>query len=118
MPATPMPGSCPCLTGHTTAPGRALVCADAAYASRARELDVCLDGPVRPWGHPDFVLAAAILERVLTAAEAELIGRNRLEGIPLSRIARESGIRHSALCMRRKRAENKITAAIRAGQLP
>jgi len=97
--------------------GRSLVCTDAAYASRARELDDCLDSPVRPWGHPDFVLAAAVRARVLTAAEAELIGRNRLEGIPLSQIARESGIRHSALCMRRKRAENKITAAIQAGHL-
>ena len=60
-----------------------------------------------PWVHPDFVLAAAVRAGVLTAAKAGLIGRNRLEGIPLSRIARETGIKHSALCMRRKRAETR-----------
>ena len=38
-------------------------------------------------GHPDFVLAAAARLGIVTAAEAELIGRNRLEGIPLARIA-------------------------------
>ena len=52
---------------------------------------------------------------VLTADQAELIGRNRLEGVPLSQIAAEQDISHTALCNRRKRAEKAITDAIRHG---
>jgi hypothetical protein len=96
--------------------GQAHACADAAWAARTRELGAWLDGPVKPWGHPDFVLAAAVHAGVLTAGDAELIGRTRLEKVPLAQIARELGVRHSALCMRRSRAETKIAAAIRAGQ--
>jgi DNA-directed RNA polymerase specialized sigma24 family protein len=54
---------------------------------------------------------------VLSRAQAALIGRNRLEGVPLSQIAAETGISHSALCNRRKRAEETLAAAITAGQL-
>ncbi len=95
--------------------GQALACADAAWASRRRDQADLADGPGRPWGHPDFVLAAAVREGILTAADAELIGRSRLEGVPLSVIARELGIGHTAACNRRARAEKKIAAAIRAG---
>lgn len=38
--------------------------------------------PPPPWGHPDFVLARAVVEGAITAAEAELIGSTRLEGVP------------------------------------
>ncbi len=95
--------------------GQALACADAGYASRRRSLCAWRDGPDLPWGHPDFVLAAAVRAGILSAGQAELIGRNRLEGIPLAQIAAEQNISHSALCNRRKRAEKAITAAIRAG---
>ena len=61
--------------------GRALAFADAGYAARRRDLDDHSGIPERPWGHPDFVLAAAVRKRVLTRAQAELIGRNRLEGV-------------------------------------
>jgi DNA-directed RNA polymerase specialized sigma24 family protein len=54
---------------------------------------------------------------VVSAEQAELVGRNRLEGVPLSDIAEETGISHSALCNRRKRAEKAITAAIASGFL-
>jgi hypothetical protein len=97
--------------------GRALAYADADYAARRRDLDDQGDAPDLPWGHPDFVLAAAVRKKVLTPAQAELIGRNRLEGVPLSQIAAEQGIGHSALCMRRKRAETALAAAIRGGLL-
>ena len=70
-----------------------------------------------PWGHPDFVLATAVARGVLTQAQAQLIGRNRLEGIPLAQIAGEMGISHNSLCNRRKRAEKAITEAIRGGLL-
>ena len=97
--------------------GRALACADAAWSSRRRDLDESPGGPVMPWGYPDFVLAAAVRCGVLTAAEAELIGRNRLEGVPLARIAAELQVSHSALCHRRRRAEARLTQAIRSGRL-
>ena len=72
-------------------------------------------GPELPWGHPDLVLAAAVREGILTRDQAALIGRNRLEGVPLSQIAAETGISHSALCNRRKKAEKAITDAIANG---
>jgi hypothetical protein len=97
--------------------GKALAYADADYASRRRDLDDQGDAPELPWGHPDFVLAAAVRKGVLTKAQAGLIGRNRLEGVPLAQIAAEMGISHAALCNRRKRAEKALTGAIRNGFL-
>ena len=91
--------------------------ADAGWSARRAGLDAQGDGPDLPWGHPDFVLAAAVRHHVLTRDQAALIGRNRLEGIPLSQIAAETGISHSALCNRRKRAEKAITDAIKSGFL-
>src|SRR5262249_59662368 len=93
------------LGGAAGGAGRAWAYADADYARRRRDLDDQSGAPELPWGHPDFVLAAAVREGVLTPAQAELIGRNRLEGIPLAQIAAERGISHPALCNRRKRAE-------------
>ena len=89
--------------------------AGAGWASRRRDLAEWRDGPDLPWGHPDFVLAAAVREGILTREQAALIGRNRLEGVPLSQIAAETGISHSALCNRRKKAEKAITDAIKSG---
>jgi hypothetical protein len=97
--------------------GRALAYADADYASRRRDLHDRDDAPELPWGHPDFVLAAAVRKSVLTKAQAALIGRNRLEGVPLSQIAAEQKVSHTALCNRRKRAEKALTDAIRNGGL-
>jgi len=97
--------------------GRALAYSDAAWAARRRDLDESCRAPARPSGHPDFVLAAAVRAGVLSTGQAELIGRNRLEGVPLAQIAVELGISHSALCNRRKRAEKAITEAIRGGFL-
>jgi hypothetical protein len=97
--------------------GQALACADAGWAARRRDLEESPAGPVMPWGHPDFVLAAAVRQGILTSGQAELIGRNRLEKIPLARIAAEMGISHSALCHRRARAEARLTTAIRQGEL-
>ena len=87
------------------------------YTASRRDLPDSYDAPYMPWGHPDFVLAAAVSRGVLTPAQAQLIGRNRLEGIPLARIAAEMGISHSALCNRRKRAEKAIIEAIRGDVL-
>ena len=95
--------------------GQALACADADYAGRRRSLSVWRDGPDLPWGHPDFVLAAAVRCGILTKGQAGLIGRNRLEGVPLSQIAAEQNVSHGTLCNRRKRAEKAIADAIRDG---
>jgi hypothetical protein len=95
--------------------GQVHACADAGWASRRRDLAAWRDGPGLPWGHPDLVLAAAVRHQILTRDQAALIGRNRLEGVPLSRIAAETGISHSALCNRRKKAEKAITDAIASG---
>ena len=89
----------------------------AGLGGRRRHLAEWRDGPELPWGHPDFVLAAAVREGILSRGQAALIGRNRLEGVPLSQIAAETGTSHSALCNRRKRAEAAIAAAIAAGEL-
>ncbi len=89
--------------------------ADAGWAGRRRDLAEWRDGPDLPWGHPDLVLAAAVRHGILTRDQAALIGRNRLEGVPLSQIAAETGISHSALCNRRKKAEKAITDAIANG---
>jgi hypothetical protein len=97
--------------------GAKLARADAGWAARRGDLDERGDAPGLPWGHPDFVLAAAVRQGILTPGQAELIGRSRLEGVPLPVIAAETGISHSALCNRRKRAEKAIAAAIADGFL-
>lgn len=73
--------------------------------------------PPRPWGHPDLVLAAAVARGVLSAAEAELIGRTRLEGRPLSDTAARAGVSYAAIAQRRWRAERRLVAAIHNGDL-
>ena len=97
--------------------GEQLAYADAAWSARRGDPAERGDAPAQPWGHPDFVLAAAVRKGVLTADQAELIGRNRLEGVPLPALAAEAGVSHSALCNRRKRAEKAIAAAIASGFL-
>jgi hypothetical protein len=88
---------------------------DAGWASRRRDLAEWRDGPDLPWGHPDLVLAAAVRDGILTREQAALIGRNRLEGVPLKQIATETGIGHTALCNRRRKAEKAIADAIANG---
>jgi hypothetical protein len=97
--------------------GQQAASAEAGWSARRRDLAGWRDGPVLPGGHPDFVLAAAVRKGVLTRGQAELIGRNRLEGVPLSQIAAETGISHPALCNRRKRAEKALADAIGNGFL-
>jgi hypothetical protein len=61
-------------------------------------------------GHPDLVLAEAVGAGVITAAEAELIGATRLEGIPLKALAAELQTPYDALQKRRRRAELDLLA--------
>jgi hypothetical protein len=73
--------------------------------------------PARPSGHPDFVLARAVRFGVITADEADLIGRSRLEDVPVAKLAAERGISVPAAGMRRHRAETRLTAALAEGHL-
>lgn len=104
-----------CWAAHRA--GSAHAHADASWAARRRDLAGASAWPAMPWGHPDFVLAAAVRQHILTAGQAELIGRNRLEKIPLAQIARELGVSHSSLCHRRARAEALLATAIGQGRL-
>ncbi|MGH3832096.1 MAG: hypothetical protein ACRDRS_16900 [Pseudonocardiaceae bacterium] len=69
-----------------------------------------LSAPARPSGHPDFVLARAVAEGVLTAGEAELIGSTRLEGLPLARVAQARGTSYPTAHQARRRAERRLVA--------
>lgn len=97
--------------------GAKLAWADADWAARRSDLDEDGSEPPRPSGHPDFVLAAAVCRGVITAADAELIGANRLEGIPLRRLSAQDRTRHDSLCRRRAKAEKKLAAAVLSGDL-
>jgi hypothetical protein len=78
------------------------------FASRA---------PRPPWGHPDFVLAAAVSAGVLTLDEARLIGVTRLEHLPVKDVADWLGDRPNTVVARRLRAEERLRQAITAGDL-
>ena len=69
--------------------------------------------PPPPWGHPDFVLARAVAEGAITAAEAELIGATRLEGVPLADAAAERDVSYQAAKKARQRAERRLVAYLR-----
>lgn len=102
---------------------------EAGRALRAREedytgqiytgLEFLLESaaPPAPWGHPDFVLLDAVSQHVISAAQAELIGRTRLENVRLGEVARQMGISYTAARLRRKRAERRLAAAILAGDV-
>jgi hypothetical protein len=66
--------------------------------------------PALPSGHPDFVLARAVAEGVLTASEAELIGATRLEGLPLATVAQARGTSYPTAHQARRRAERRLVA--------
>jgi hypothetical protein len=94
----------------------------AAYRAGHTALREALDAPVPsgsrcraseptpPWGHPDFVLARAVAEKVITAGEAELIGSTRLEGHPLATAAAQRGVTYKAAHQARRRAEHRLLA--------
>jgi hypothetical protein len=69
--------------------------------------------PAPPSGHPDFVLARAVADGVLTATEAELIGATRLEGLPLATAAAARGVSYPTLHQTRRRAEHRLADYLR-----
>ncbi|MEV4315325.1 hypothetical protein [Actinocrispum sp. NPDC049592] len=62
------------------------------------------------WGHPDFVLARAVAEGILTTTEADLIGTTRLESVRIKRWAVEHGMGDWAAYKARRRAELRLAA--------
>lgn len=77
----------------------------------------CSSAPTPPWGHPDFVLARAVAENVITADEAELIGSTRLEGVSLAIAAEERGVAYEATKKTRQRAEHRLIAYLLDGAI-
>ncbi|WHM36006.1 hypothetical protein [Streptomyces sp. BPTC-684] len=61
-----------------------------------------------PSGHPDFVLDRAVRAGAVTADEAELIGRTRMENEGLADAARRLGIGYTACRIRRAVAEERL----------
>jgi len=56
----------------------------------------------------EAVLARAVRAGAITAAEAELILRTRIDGVSLTSLARSQGASYDALRVRRRRAERRL----------
>ncbi|OLT26890.1 hypothetical protein BJF83_20005 [Nocardiopsis sp. CNR-923] len=89
----------------------------AALSARKRELDAPMPagapgqqtichGAVA--GSPDLLLVAAVRVGVLSASQAQLIARTRLENVPLTQVADELGVSYKACAKRRERAEERL----------
>ncbi len=66
-----------------------------------------------PSGHPELLLALAVDEGVLTAADASLILDTRVHPRRLKTVAGEAGINYAGLAKRRRRAEHRLAAWLR-----
>ncbi|GIH05681.1 hypothetical protein Rhe02_37480 [Rhizocola hellebori] len=73
--------------------------------------------PIRPWDHPDLVLARAVAAAVLDREEARLIAETRLEHGTLVQVAAELGISQQTASQWRARAEQRLKKAIDDGEL-
>jgi hypothetical protein len=82
---------------------------------RASEADAVL--PIRPWDHPDLVLARAVATAVLDRDEATLIGSTRLDHQTLAYVAARIGISPQTASDWRARAEKRLVEAIGTGEL-
>jgi hypothetical protein len=73
--------------------------------------------PIRPWDHPDLVLARAVAVAVLDRDEATLIAATRLDHQTLARVAAQIGISPQLASDWRAKAEKRLAEAIGAGEL-
>ncbi|MEY9930203.1 hypothetical protein ABH926_004845 [Catenulispora sp. GP43] len=78
----------------------------------------CSAPPRMPFGHEDLVLARAEREGVISAADADLIGMTRLEGVQLAEAAEMLGASKNAVKIRRQRAEARLVAWIAGRRVP
>ena len=80
-------------------------------AERGRtESHLDTEPPRQPWGHPDFVLAHALDEGILSRDDAALVAETRLGGVRFDRAAEALGISYQAARQRRARAEKALKA--------
>jgi aminoglycoside phosphotransferase family enzyme len=73
--------------------------------------------PRLPYGHEDLVVGRAVARRVVDAVDGELILVTRLQRVPLRTVAGWLGVEEQVLRMRRRRAEQALVEALRAGLL-
>jgi hypothetical protein len=73
--------------------------------------------PQQPWDHPDWVLTRAVAAAVITPDECLLISATRLDEIALPVIADKLGISTPLAAAWRRKAEKRLAAAIRSGEL-
>ena len=74
--------------------------------------------PARPYGHPDLVLAEAVREGVIDAADAALIGETRLGDMTLAEAAARLGLAAESVRHRRRRSEAKVVAWLGGPPMP
>jgi hypothetical protein len=73
--------------------------------------------PIRPWDHPELVLARAVAAAVIDADEANLIAATRLDNTTVAQVANTLGIPASTASAWRGKAERRLAAAIADGEL-
>jgi len=73
--------------------------------------------PIRPWDHPELVLARAVAAAVIDVDEANLIGATRLGQVTLAVAAERLGVTPDCARSWRMKAEQRLAEAIRAGEL-
>lgn len=66
-------------------------------------------------GHPDLILERAVAAGVIKASDAELISASRIGGTDLPNLAAASGWSADTVRHRRRRAEKRLVAWIKAG---
>lgn len=92
-----------------------MVCVrDALDAPSPTGDDFTSAAPPAPPGHPDFVLARAVADGVITGYEAELIAVTRLESVPLVEAGADRGMSYQAAKRARLRAERRLVAYLEA----
>lgn len=77
-------------------------------AARAQQTAAESRTPPPPYGHVDLVLARAVREQVITAAEADIIGAIRLDLQSVAKVAAAHGTTTDALSDQRRLAEAKL----------
>lgn len=73
--------------------------------------------PQQPWDHPDWVLTRAVKAAIISPDEYLLIAATRLDNAGLPRVADKLGISVSLAGAWRRKAERRLAAAIRAGEV-
>lgn len=89
-----------------------------SYLDRQRrEVSTEREGLTEPYegrAYRGDILAGAIYGGVLSATEADLIGRTRVEGERLGAVAQRMGLNYGACCQRRARAESRLLGYLSA----